>query len=56
MKTYQIKPTDGTAPFTIEADTVEVSETSGAITFKNTAGDIIARQLNVSFRELPAAE
>jgi hypothetical protein len=54
--TYQIKPTDGSTPYTVNAETVEVEASSGASIFKDGSGNIVAKIYNASFHQLPDPE
>lgn len=59
MKTFIVEPTNGTAPYEVQADSATYDSQSGAVLFKNGEGDdaeLVGRVLNVSFREKPAAE
>lgn len=46
---YIIRPTNGDDPRELEAAKAEYDKTTGASCFYNEAGDLIARELNVSF-------
>lgn len=52
MATFTVKPTDGSEPYDITADSVEFDKQTGAACFYNGTGDdrnLVARLLNVSF-------
>ena len=51
MKTYIVTPVHGGQPYELSAETASYDSQTGAVEFKDADGNLLARELNVSFRE-----